>query len=167
MCDNICIYLRYDVIENYATAMKVETYPNKKGTGLKSKIEIKMERQKLQATTKSVRQWTMLFKIHCWNSASIYAQLTSSYPGALSANAKIEGRIFFRRMPKVTDSTIVTAERRSLKGFLAKKKDWNLFLESDFAVSRIGERYITYISCFYMEWITYTQAENSNHELIE
>lgn len=61
MCDNICIYLRYDVIQNYATAMKEETYPNKKGTGLKSKIEIKMERQKLQATTKSVRQWTMLF----------------------------------------------------------------------------------------------------------
>ena len=56
MCDNICIYLRYDVIENYATEMKVETYPNKKGTGLKSKIEIKMERQKLQATFKSVRQ---------------------------------------------------------------------------------------------------------------
>lgn len=24
MCDNICIYLRYDVIENYATALKVE-----------------------------------------------------------------------------------------------------------------------------------------------
>lgn len=34
MCDNICIYLRYDVIQNYATAMKVETYPNKKGTGI-------------------------------------------------------------------------------------------------------------------------------------
>ena len=56
MCDNICIYLRYDVIQNYATAMKVETDPNKKGTGIKSKIEIIMERQKLQATTKSVRQ---------------------------------------------------------------------------------------------------------------
>lgn len=48
MCDNICIYLRYDVIQNYATAMKVETYPNKKRTGIKSKIEIKMERQNLK-----------------------------------------------------------------------------------------------------------------------
>lgn len=50
----------------------------------------------------------------------IYAQLTSSYPGALSANAKIEGRIFFRRIPKVTDLTIVTEGRSLKEGFLAK-----------------------------------------------
>lgn len=69
-------------------------------------------------------------------------------------------------MPKVTDLTIVT-ERRSLKeGFLAKQQI-EAYFGIWFAVSRVGERNITYISCFYMAWITYTQAENSNHELIE